>query len=952
MTTSGNEAPWIRTLAHAVRRRWRARTVALGALGAAGMLVGAVAALLLLDMAFGMDTTARVTLRWLPLLLAASVFALTLRSHRQLRTDRSATLWLEEQGADPDHLLTTALEGDLSTPLGPTVLRRAERRAATISLPQVMPWRLRGPIVRAVAALGTATAILAVFPGGPAGAWSRWVELAGEESSGAGPPSPRATAATPEAAPPRFGESSLRLTPPPYTGLSARDVDLGGVVAALPGSVVDLRIGAGAGAVEAERLGVGRLAVEAEAADGGRAARARWTITTADRGVDLTLRPEAGGAITDRRVIALATLEDRPPEVALELPARDQVFATATGRVVVRARVTDDFGVGGSGLHWVRSSGSGESFSFEEGEWEWDDVSRRGDTVVGTLTLDLATTGLGPGDVLHLRAEAQDLNDVTGPGRGVSPTRLIRVATDETMSEVTTLVGFPIEREREPILSQRMIILLTERLLADADGLSDADYADRARTIADEQDRLRERIEEVMFVREAAPDEEHAEDNPFADLMPDDEAGPVGTLDLPGHAHDGSPILDVDPDLLVAFNAMWDAGRLLRQSEVRPSLPPQHVALERLQKLREADRVFARGRVTRPPLDLIAARGTGEVDEARPTARRALARDADPGFWSGEIEGAAQGLDRSEPEAGALRLHALASNLLSASDGSVEAGGLVARAADRLGAGAVEEARSLLAEAVRTLSPRLQAGAESPTFRPDDRVGVRYLTELGGGEAAPAESGTQGAGPVRPFVFATARYASGDWDSAPLVPSNLIHSLAQYTSLPVEEEGVIVDLSSPDLLGYPFVFLTGHLPVRLDEAETANLRRYVERGGFIFIDDHNHDIDGAFHRSVLSELARIFGADALQPLPESHALYRSFFVFDDGPPTTSHELSGWGDGLIHEELFAIERDGRIAVLYSNKDYASEWSYHAENKRFLALDNTRFGVNILLYALTR
>lgn len=45
-------------------------------------------------------------------------------------------------------------------------------------------------------------------------------------------------------------------------------------------------------------------------------------------------------------------------------------------------------------------------------------------------------------------------------------------------------------------------------------------------------------------------------------------------------------------------------------------------------------------------------------------------------------------------------------------------------------------------------------------------------------------------------------------------------------------------------------------------------------------------------------------------------------------------------------------DGRIGVLYSNKDYSSEWSYHAVNKRFLAEDNTRFGVNVLLHALTR
>jgi hypothetical protein len=202
------------------------------------------------------------------------------------------------------------------------------------------------------------------------------------------------------------------------------------------------------------------------------------------------------------------------------------------------------------------------------------------------------------------------------------------------------------------------------------------------------------------------------------------------------------------------------------------------------------------------------------------------------------------------------------------------------------------------------------------------------------------------------FVFATVRYESGNWDSAPLVPANLIHSLAQYTDIPVEPEGAVVDLASTEIFRYPFLYLTGHLPVRFNEAESRNLEAYVRRGGFLFMDDHNHDIDGAFHRTATAELARIFGPRALRQLPNDHELYRAFFVFEDGPPTTSHELNGWGDGMVHEHLFAIEQDGRIGVLYSNKDYSSEWNYHAVNKRFLGIDNTRFGVNIIVHALTR
>ena len=200
------------------------------------------------------------------------------------------------------------------------------------------------------------------------------------------------------------------------------------------------------------------------------------------------------------------------------------------------------------------------------------------------------------------------------------------------------------------------------------------------------------------------------------------------------------------------------------------------------------------------------------------------------------------------------------------------------------------------------------------------------------------------------FVWATAQYDSGDWDSAAMVPANLIDSVARYTSIDVAPTGAIVPLGSRDLFKYPLVYLTGHLPVRFSDVERNTLREYCRRGGMLFVDDHNHDIDGEFHRTAWEEIARAVGP--LVDLPNDHELYSAFFVFPDGPPTTSHELNGWGDNLVHKHLQCVMRDGRIAVLYSSKDYSSEWNYHPDNKRFLSVDNTRFGVNVVVYALTR
>ena len=204
----------------------------------------------------------------------------------------------------------------------------------------------------------------------------------------------------------------------------------------------------------------------------------------------------------------------------------------------------------------------------------------------------------------------------------------------------------------------------------------------------------------------------------------------------------------------------------------------------------------------------------------------------------------------------------------------------------------------------------------------------------------------------RPFAFTTVIYQSGDWESAPNLPANLIDSVARYTRVPVAPRGETVSLAAAEVFDHPFLWMTGHLPVRLTDSERRNLKQYVERGGTIVIDDHNHDVDGIFHKTSHEEIARAFGPRALVELPSSHDLYSCFFKFTDGPPTTSQELNGWGDNLVHRYLHAVLVGGRIGLLYSSKDYSSEWDFHPDTKQFLAEDPTRFGVNMIVYALTR
>lgn len=201
------------------------------------------------------------------------------------------------------------------------------------------------------------------------------------------------------------------------------------------------------------------------------------------------------------------------------------------------------------------------------------------------------------------------------------------------------------------------------------------------------------------------------------------------------------------------------------------------------------------------------------------------------------------------------------------------------------------------------------------------------------------------------FFFTRLQYASGDWDVDQRMPSNILNSLIEYTTLQVEMQENIVSLDSDEIFRCPFCYLSGHKLVEFTANESENFEKYIRNGGFVFVDDCNHDIDGLFAKSFESQMARIFGPPALKRIPNDHLLYSIFFSFD-GPPATTQELNGWGDDMVHDYLKAIEVKGKAGVLYSNKDYGCEWDYDFRNKRFYNIDNTRFGVNIVMYALMR
>jgi hypothetical protein len=182
----------------------------------------------------------------------------------------------------------------------------------------------------------------------------------------------------------------------------------------------------------------------------------------------------------------------------------------------------------------------------------------------------------------------------------------------------------------------------------------------------------------------------------------------------------------------------------------------------------------------------------------------------------------------------------------------------------------------------------------------------------------------------------------GDWYANPSSLTNLLGEITIRTGIRVEERAAEVRLSDPDLADYPYLYLTGHGNVRFEEPDVLRLRAYLERGGFLHVDD-NYGLDESFRR----EVKRLFPDRELVEVPLDHAIYRILYELPEGLPKV-HEHDG-----LPAQGFGIFINGRLVLYYSyQSDLGDGWedlSVHDDPPE-VREQAIRMGVNLFLYAL--
>lgn len=149
----------------------------------------------------------------------------------------------------------------------------------------------------------------------------------------------------------------------------------------------------------------------------------------------------------------------------------------------------------------------------------------------------------------------------------------------------------------------------------------------------------------------------------------------------------------------------------------------------------------------------------------------------------------------------------------------------------------------------------------------------------------------------------------GDWYSSRTALTNLASFCNARLGMNIDPSEGVADVSGPDIFNYPYIFLTGHGNIVFSEAEAANLRTYLEGGGFLHICD-NYGLDPY----IRPQMKKVFPELDFTELPLTHRIYQAPFSFPRGLPKV-HQHDGKppkGYGLIWK--------GRLVCFY---DYESD-----------------------------
>ena len=191
----------------------------------------------------------------------------------------------------------------------------------------------------------------------------------------------------------------------------------------------------------------------------------------------------------------------------------------------------------------------------------------------------------------------------------------------------------------------------------------------------------------------------------------------------------------------------------------------------------------------------------------------------------------------------------------------------------------------------------------------------------------------------------------------PAADQNLLRGVRRLTNIHVNKEPIVLRLDDDRIFEYPFLYMLEvgrNGGIQLTPKEIHNLREYLLRGGFLFIDDFwgtwqwEH-----FYRTF----SKVFPDKPLVELNKDHQIFHCYYDIDGPqmiPRVSNPENYPEQDVDVAINRAVLDDDGRVMVLINwNSDIGDGWehTYHPMYPTRYANMAYRLGINYLMYALT-
>jgi hypothetical protein len=192
---------------------------------------------------------------------------------------------------------------------------------------------------------------------------------------------------------------------------------------------------------------------------------------------------------------------------------------------------------------------------------------------------------------------------------------------------------------------------------------------------------------------------------------------------------------------------------------------------------------------------------------------------------------------------------------------------------------------------------------------------------------------------------------------------NFSFRLQQLTSMEVNPDGLVLELTDPKLLDYPFIYIVEPGSLVFSEEEVKILRNYLLNGGFLMVDDFWGEDEWY---NLYYEIKRVFPDREPIELRLDHPIFHAVFDLKEKPqiPSIGAAIQGRDYGITWEREDAqipyykaiYDDKGRMmAIICHNTDLGDGWEREGEDEWYFREFSEKkaypLGINIVFYAMT-